>query len=712
MCTAAWALQLEVRATVGPALGIEGELRADGPVELADALARLPVPSDDLTLLRSFPRRVDRGELRWTEEAPGLWRFSTRLPERFGDVAALPGLGLWANGAWLPQPVEGGRPRVVDWVAEVALPPGLWGALNGVGGPGRLRWSGTADRLALAVLPSPRVSAIAEGVTLVESGGTRRHLVAELRKLAAAWPAERPVLLVEDHDFNRLARVAPGMVYLSDQAFRVSPGVNAFHREPVWRAMRAAVASPDGWVRDFAGAAGPAAPKAGDVRRSFGWLAWNPIIDAILNDGTTPFYSDLFHEPFPEHPSALDTLEDRIPGRAAAAQLRALGLDPGAVQGDPRLAPELPAALREAWTRRYDPYQDYVAGPGAVRREAAAEAPVEVVRVQDKDGSRPWLAHPGEALATRGPSRVSGAVGQAGTANDSWPARYTLIASASIDDINPNQHSFTAWGELVLRRTGDARNVWIGYLEHDDQDIASVRVGWIRYIGPAINRLIRQHRLSFLVGPSLLDPAFRPTDEGAIAVGGSAAYTWSTKAASDVAVHGHRLSLWLGGGFVPASEERWASAGTEFVQLLPLSLRDIVGLRAKAGWASGEVEHRLLTLGGSSDVRALPNNEGLGNERIMATAEYRWTPLRHLSVPLGFAWLTELRLAPALEAGMSWRDDGRRAAGVGANLGLYWNLDNLGQLPSMSGVAIAVPLWSEGLETAEVQYYIEFGHAF
>ena len=119
----------------------------------------------------------------------------------------------------------------------------------------------------------------------------------------------------------------------------------------------------------------------------------------------------------------------------------------------------------------------------------------------------------------------------------------------------------------------------------------------------------------------------------------------------------------------------------------------------------------LLTLGGADDVRGLPSNEGLSNERIMGTAEYRWTLFRHASIPSPLVWISELRLAPALDVGVGWRGD-ERVAAVGANLGAYVTLDNLGALPALSGATVAVPLWTEGVEAGAPQFYIEFEHAF
>ena len=41
-------------------------------------------------------------------------------------------------------------------------------------------------------------------------------------------------------------------------------------------------------------------------------------MDAILNDGSLPYYGDLFSEAFFDDPELLDRFEGRTPARAAA----------------------------------------------------------------------------------------------------------------------------------------------------------------------------------------------------------------------------------------------------------------------------------------------------------------------------------------------------------------------------------------------------------
>lgn len=117
-----------------PDLRIQGQLWVEeaSTWTLADPLATLPQPTDDLTAYRTFPGAEDLGELIVEAQPDGSVRFTTRLPRRFGAVGALPRDGLWANGGWLPIVLEGGRLVVQRWDAELRLPEGAVGALNGV----------------------------------------------------------------------------------------------------------------------------------------------------------------------------------------------------------------------------------------------------------------------------------------------------------------------------------------------------------------------------------------------------------------------------------------------------------------------------------------------------------------------------------------------------------------------------------------------------
>lgn len=718
---------------------------------MVDPLPLLPWPADDLEILRAFPGRPDPGEMSFVAlpADPRTYAFTTRLPRRFGDVGALPGRGAWANGAWYPTPVlrDGERLSVAiaDWDVTLRARPNVGPSVVVVAGaaaageidlPPRVTWTGRADRVPIALVLGGRIESRRAGmgeVRFVERGPREDHAHHELtRILETEWPLALPadVTVVECFDRERLARPAPGMVYLADRAFRVFPGLDRFHRPAVRRALLAEASNaPDAWTREFVGTAIDAPLPAPSVRKFLGILAWNPIIDQVLNDGTLPYYTDAFGEAHAQPRDWIDGLRGTIPARAAALQAAALAgagtlqrvggdIAGGVGLADAAARAGLPPELVAGWDELYPSGQRLSADRDAVRRDAPPGAPPEVVEVRVDGRVEPRLgakaseswSFPGARRVHADPRQLTGASERA---DDRWPPRYTAIATGWFDDISLTQGTFGLGGQLAVRRTDDTRGMVLGGLAHDVQDVVSLSAGYVRWLGPLVDRQRRVHRIYVVGGPSLLDPAFRPTTAGAVAVGGTVAYAWDTREDDTYALSGHRLSGAAGGGYVPGSTEAWANASAGAVGLLPLSPRAVVALRGRVGWASGNVEHRLLPLGGADAVRAIPEDAMVGNERGVASVELRLSPMRHADVPLGLGWLDEIQVVPGLDAGFATRDGAARAAAaLGANLGVYGVIDVLGARPTLAGVSLAYPLVAEQVSQAGLEVYFEFDHAF
>jgi hypothetical protein len=455
-------------------------------------------------------------------------------------------------------------------------------------------------------------------------------------------------------------------------------------------------------------------------------------VDALLNDGTLPFYGDIFPEAFDDDPQLLDVIAGRIPARAAARQLDDL-LGPGAALREarrrtatPSEPSEVPESLQRAWKLRYDPDQDYAvrterARVVAVDRQAAPGAPAEVVTLSLNGEPTPWLTTGGAESFSLPPGTATvrvdpeAHVADRSRANDRWPARWDVILSGGVDGISPTQRNIDVWGDLLLRPHGDTHNRAIGIADHDQQDILSLSGGYIRTFGPLLNRQVRAHRILALLTASYLDPAFRPTTAGAVAVGATLSWTTDTRT-DDAAMHGRRVGAAVSGGLVPGSEERWASAGISATQLVPLTPHQVLAVRAKAAWASGDVEHRLLTLGGAADLRSIPTSLYLANEKLLANIEYRVALFRNAQIPVPFLWWTELQVAPGAEYGVAWRSDGTQAQAAGGSLGVHTFGDGLGARPMMFGATAAVPLWTDGLPVLRpiqnVQIYLDFAQPF
>ncbi|MES2644875.1 MAG: hypothetical protein V4850_35640 [Myxococcota bacterium] len=728
---------------------------------LVDPLALIPAPADDRALVRTFPNRPSIGAVTWSP-APGKEgrvQFVAHLPTRYGDLGVLPGRGLWANGGWHPLVVdEAGHPVTAQWRVEVVLPAAVVGVLNGRIGTSLLRWRGYADRAALAVIPNGRVSTVEAGggrIHFVDTGPREKRLQGRVASLAndGGWPLRSApeLTVVEDLDLLHLATAGPGMVYLSERAFRVAPGLVPFHGAAVRRVMvEASVPRGVGWERSFIGGALTRGLPPPDMRKKLGLLAWNPIVDALLYDGTLPYYDAIFDEPFDRNPGLFDTAHPRFPAPAAARQLddllgkgSAVALSKALLEG---LSLEkacatlgVPEALVAAWGAPYPEAQNYAVtvhdGVVTVERTAEADAPAEVVIVTiDRAPAPPWLAGPGPATHTidtrtvdasggdtKAPKNVrvdaEGHVRQRELSDDRWPTRWTTTFSGRVANLSPTQNAFDLQLDLAFRRQNDTRNLLLLSGAHHKQDIIGGSVGYAYFFGPLLDRRGRAHRLGLAVGGALLDPDFEATDRGRIALDTTLGYAWDTRT-GDIPLAGHKYSATVGLGIVPGGGDTWASATAGVIQLVPIDPRQVLALRLGGGWASGAVGHRLLPLGGGDAVHGVPVDAVLANERVVVNLQYRGALFRNASIKLPGIWLTELQISPGIEAGAAWRGaltpeaDVSRFGAVSATLGLHTVTDAFGVRPVFAGMTVALPLWTYGFESRALQFYVDFAQSF
>ncbi len=733
----AHALELRVRAEVAPDFQtIRGSIESEAPVDYVDLLSRLPEPEGDLQRGRVFPGPPDTGRVSWSCE--GLrCSFEAYVPRRNGDIGAQPGEALWANGAWYPV-VDGAPPAT--WDVELALPSGALGVANGAVATDQLRWRGVADRVAIAALPGPdtlpgRIAIGEAGRASVIGRAAQRPVVEREigRIIGQRRPFDAPldVVIVSTPHRQRLATAGPGVVYLSDRAFRLSPGLHRFHWAAVRRAIYSAAAPfPSTWDREFAATAMAQGAPTPSVKKSLGWAAWNPIVDALLTDGTLPFYEDVFDKAYPvatdpyllgrrDPRAAALQLDDAEPGLPAAAELVGLARREGiGIVEAAEHTGDMPGAVR-GWQLPEDPEQDYavVRWGRLTRVERRGGTAAEIVIVEE-DGAPSWAPMETDDFVTiRVESRSAavdpeGHVLDANRGNNRWPARWSVVATGWIDDISPSQGSFEAWGNLVFRRQDDSRNLFVTGLSHDARDLVSASLGYLHYFGPLVNRRARQHRVYVLAGPTLFDPAYQDVATGQAAMEGSLVYAWDTRVTDIYATEGQRLAFAIGGGTVLDGDDTWVSASATAIGLLPLHPRHVLAGRLKGGWSSSDVAHRLLSLGGADALRSLGDGEGLGNERALASLEYRWAPLRDASIPLGLAWLSQLQLVPGIEAGATRAREETVTGALGATLGLYVVADVFGARPTLVGAVGAIPLWRQGVPSSGPQVYVSFDHAF
>jgi hypothetical protein len=717
---------------------IEGFLAVDAAVQLSDPLARLPAPTDDLTLLRTWPGRPDPGAMRWEVLPDGRIHFVTQLPHRF-DATGWTREGLFAAGGWYPQPsTDAEALPALRWTVEVTGPAGATLAVGGIAGEGVVRWTGIADQVALAAVRRGQVTD-AGGWAVITQGRPRRALLRGLAPIADAVSTEiaGAGVVVEAPLRRRLTRSGPGLAYVSDRAFRLTPGLARVHRSAVARGVaEAAVPQPDSAHRALAAAglapaldeALAALPTAKLLRH----MRWLPSIDALLANQRMPFYADILGEAQPSDPVA-DAMTDRyapsVPATAAAAQLAdrvgptaALAGARVLARGGPVAEAEAAATLPPGWIaalRGPPVVQDYTiaveagaASAVTVHRVAPADAPDETVivqidgvRIARTGGAGPFtiqLPTPPTAV-TVDPDRH---VAQTSRLGDRWPARYLPTAAAFVEGINlsTGQIGATAFG--TLRRSGDTHNLVTGTLSTSDVNLVSARIGYQRKEGPLLDAFNRPHRLTIGLGASYLDPQFSPTDGGRVAMDLGLGYSTDNRVSWTFPLSGRRLGLSAGGGAIPGSTERWVNAGASAAAVGALHPRVAVAGRAGGAMAQSTVDHRLLEVGGAGIMASIPELPACTSEvrsacqpladlRATAAVELRWAVVRDASVPGLLVWGSELQLAPGIEAVAA--DVDGAAWAVGATLGLTAIYDLLGADPSLIGVTAGWALAGAGL---------------
>lgn len=725
-------LEAEVRPDLQTITGTLTLIDGDG-LRMVDALKALPVPDDDVLRRRTFPGVVESGWVEWAPLSDGRWSFYAVLPRRFDASGKVPGHGLFVNGLWHPMFMRGAAAEPVTWDAVVTLPPGATGVLNRAVSERVVRWSGVAERLSLAVVPDARVTELdlpVGRVVLVDHGAPRQRrdqMLTDLVREQWPGPSAPDLVIVETPSRRRLTRTGPGVLFLSDRAFRVTGPLAAFHTSAVRRGVyQAGLPIDSAWERDLAaaGLADAASGRDPDLRSQLGWLSWIPQVDELLYSGRLPFYGDVFGETWQADAVLDDVLEVLDPRSPGAAVMRRLDLRYGAGTAE-RLAWDLaqgaslsdaaaqvgvPLADLLAWRRAPPPedlvmsvVQDLDGWSLVVERPASSEVPPEPIEVEIDGERMVWDASADDdQLRVPLPGRPTSAiVDPDGLVNDPdrsglrWPVRWTAIAYLWWSDFSLRGGGLDAGGNLVFRKQYATRNRFGFTAAVSPQDTVSGSATWFHHFGPLIDRRRRPFRLWAGGGPAVLKPDYRPTADGRVALDLYAGLSWDTVVDPIFPRQGHRVSLSGSGGQVLGTEANWATIQAAGGGVVGLGERLALAGRARAGWATGVVAHRLLSLGGGSGVQGLAPNTAIGGQLAVVRSELRWQLVRFASVPLWLAWLSDVQLHGGLEAGYlghAFDAPVPEVSAVGWTGGGALTFDVLGARPTMLGVWVAAPI--------------------
>ena len=728
---------MELQAAVSEDLSyVLGTLRwdCDEPIGFADAVGALPAPPDDRAALRTWPGGPEQGDLRWRElhdERGPYLGFELDLPDRYGAVGRVPGHGLFLNGGWYPVPVDAdGRVLEAQWDVVVGIPEGTMGAVGSDFAEGELRWQGRGERVGLAVVPGGREerleTAAGELVLISRRGFTEARRRWLRTSIEAAWPEGLPLdlVVVDAPLMRRLTRPAPGLLFLSSRAFRLNPGLKHLHQLSVGHGLLVAGLSeriPSHHLRDFTAAvlAARAMEQTSTAEGLLRWFSWLPQIDELLYSGSVPYVSEVMGEPWPGDPVAddlLEVLDPRLPGAVVAARMAARGQPVDALVADalraglavPWMEPSPAMPLEQDY--RLDVASDRDGIELTVTRQAGAAAPAEplVVSVDGEHRLLEFPEGPGEQRFTipDRPDSVAldpdGLSPQTERANDGWPRRWTTVLSAFPTVWNLSSGRLEGYLALRFRRQHDTRWYYDSFVFRDEVDAIGARGAVGHSWGPLQDRRWRPYRLYLWASGSLLDPDFRPTDQGRYAVDMGATWAWDTQVDWLFPLRGHRFAVSGNSGFVPGSPQRWAGLSARLGGVASPHPRVALAGQARVGRSWGEVEHRLQVLGGVDSMRSVPADMVVGSAKLVTRGEIRVAPLRHISVPIGLGWLDEVQLSVGLEAGLvsgsivepsygSTPVDGWVSA-VGWTGGSFVAVDVLGGQPALAGLVLAGPV--------------------
>ncbi len=758
--------QVTIVATVDDSLrAINGTVTVEGNTSFDLPLMRLPVPTDDVLVRRTFPGRIQHSEASLSPGEGNTSAFRVSIGDRYGAAGHVPRRGLFLNGLWHPQPIRDGAPQVVQWDVTLYLPPDSVGVLNGQVGETELHWQGEAERLALAVVPGGRQTTIGgehNQLVLVERGPARPRRAARLAEaVEGASQATDPhnLVVVDTPSRRRLVRTAPQTLFLSDRAFRVTGGLWRFHLSGVqYGILNASLPITDPWLREIAASAyaDDIRPEL-DLQAMLGWAAWIPEIDALLYDGRLPYYSDVFEEVWPGDPVADDLHELYRPttsGRAVCARLNLIYGD-GACR---RLADalvagqELPAAIETAglvdapiavWRDQPQPQHlelSVVSGMATVTRSpatrvASGRPPTDnplhaepiVVRIDDTDVVWNAPAGPGvfQIPLPEGTEDLAldpdGITLQDTRSDDRWPARITPIAAFFPSEIALTNRRISAAASLYFRRQYSTRWLVGGDIGTDPINLIDTSVGAIYSFGPLLDRRSRPFDVWFGGGPAVLDPRFRPVEGTGVALGVYAGAAWDTTVDPIFPRHGHRLRVYGTLGALPG-ESSWTSLGASAGAVQGFGGRFAIAGQARADIATGDILHRLLPLGGGSALQAIPPQAVVGEHRYLAKSELRWQAVRFASVPGPAVWLSDVQLSAGAESGWLTADglscpSGTDCAwsGIGWTAGVLLTGDVFGVRPTTLGATASAPLFvSDPIlqTTAFPQIYVRLGQTF
>ncbi len=477
-----------------------------------------------------------------------------------------------------------------------------------------------------------------------------------------------------------------------------------------------------------------------------GWAAFHPAVDQLLYAPQVPFVDVFFGsvdepDPFRDDPvfarrplsrgrRILESARDQLSKKQFAAFTRALlELEQDIPQIlstlNPKAAQRLPvwlAATGLALNYKLGRYESHQQPDGSykhrveiIRQGASRPEPLKV-RIEDDAGvvqektwdatdKRGWVYFQSNAkldevyLDPEQRLPQSSAIAEGHPRGDdatSLPWRPPLLQGFNLS-VSFSESLVQGFVDFAMRRKYDLDHTIAARVSHNARSTGT----FLRYRHGFGRKRDNNQRIAFVIGGLELLRLRQFTDEGMggwrISAVGRAG--WNTQRYFIDPRGGSSLTTSARIGAVRQDDgdvEITASTGIRANLNLPIGLRQALVGVAGIGWTFGQaLPAERQGLGGRFLLRGFESNEIVGDGRLFAVLEYRWTALNDLAINLfHLAWLREIQLALFTGAGMVFEsvEDStvEGAADIGA--GVRFHFDYGGVQPGVLALDLAFPL--------------------
>lgn len=307
--------------------------------------------------------------------------------------------------------------------------------------------------------------------------------------------------------------------------------------------------------------------------------------------------------------------------------------------------------------------------------------------------------------------------------DNALPPPIKIYPSGLIPSINVTEGTFEAFLGLSGRAAFDNRNLFSGYLSHNEETLLGAGFSYYRYFGRARDALFRRTRVGLHTSLTLLNPLFAevPGQVPIIPVV-TLSYRYADVYGGTFPTRGKYFYTSVHGGYAyaallsdPDDDRTFVGFSVAGDFLLPFHPSLVLACRGKLGATTANLPHLQKVLGGNSDLRGLPEGFVTGHYKLFGGIELRGLFARDLNVQLPLMRVRGIQGNLFLEGG--WVGDGAPQPeewNWGIGTGVRFHVDWFGLWPANAGFDVA---WSPraprgNLLPFPVQVYLVLGQSF